>query len=454
MTPPDNHMFPASSRRDKPDLPRVANWAVIGIFLILLFSFFAQARGFLMPVTLAILLFFVFIPFRRLMERIGIGAAATGGIVSLGLVVLVMVIGFIISGPVDRLIENAPQISSRLEQRFSELRSNFKGLERAAQKIDELTTGGGANLDRGQTTPTSPASPPDPLGAEPATGLTGTVTGTVTSIPAPGEPAPSDHHIRVEVNAVQHGSALASVMDLGPAFVGQIIFTLFMLFFLISSGDLLYLKIVQSFDRMRDKRGAYLALREIEDRLGAYLGAITLINACLGVAIGLAMWAWGMPSPFLFGLSAFLLNYIPYLGPITGVLTSCLVAIFVFDDFVGPLMVGLTYLTITSVEGQLITPYFVSRKLQLNTVVVFLTVALWAWLWSVLGMIVAVPLLVVMRVLADHIPGMEKFGNFLAGEDPPALEDEDEEEAREIVETGDKLPNLPATSVPGPNLLP
>lgn len=358
MTPADNRMFPVSERHQKPDQPRVANWAVIGIFLLLLFGFFAQARGFLMPVTLAILLFFVFIPFRRLMERIGIGAAATGAIVSVGLVVLVVVIGFAISGPVDRLIENAPQISTRLEQRFSELRSNFKGLERAAQKIDQLTSGGAA-VDPGETTPTSP---PTPSGTpETAGGLSGTVTGTVTSIPTPGAPAPSDQHIRVEVNAVQQGSAIASVMDLGPAFVGQIIFTLFMLFFLISSGDLLYLKIVQSFDRMRDKRAAYLALREIEDRLGAYLGTITLINACLGIAIGLAMWAWGLPSPILFGLAAFLLNYIPYLGPIAGVLISTLVALFVFDDLFGPLMVGLTYLTLTSIEGQLITPYFVSR---------------------------------------------------------------------------------------------
>lgn len=449
MTPPDNHMFPVTERSQKPDLPRVANWAVIGIFLLLLFSFFAQARGFLMPVTLAILLFFVFVPFRRLMERIGIGPAATGGIVSVGLVVLVLVIGFVISGPVDRLIENAPQISTRLEQRFSELRSNFKGLERAAKKIDELTSGGGASVDPGQTTPTSPPV----AGNAPTGAISGTVTGTVTSIPTPGEPAPSDQHIRVEVNATPHGSAIASVMDLGPAFVGQIIFTLFMLFFLISSGDLLYLKIVQSFDRMRDKRAAYLALREIEDRLGAYLGAITLINACLGVAIGLVMWAWGMPSPFLFGLAAFLLNYIPYLGPISGVIISGLVALFVFDDFFAPLMVGLSYLGITSVEGQLITPYFVSRKLQLNTVVVFLTVALWAWLWSVLGMIVAVPLLVVMRVLADHIPGLEKFGNFLAGEDPPALEDEDEEEARDLVESGDPAPDRQAAEAVTANLL-
>ncbi|CAM3205167.1 Predicted PurR-regulated permease PerM [Paracoccus aminovorans] len=421
MVPPDNHMFPVSKPDEKRSLPRVANWAVIGIFLFLLFTFFADARDFLMPVTLAFLLFFVFVPFRRLMERLGIGAVVTAAIVSLGLVISVVVIGFVISGPVNRLIENSSQIGDRLEQRFTELRSNFRGLERAAEKIDELTGGGGK----------PPPAPPGEAVPD------ATLTGTLTSVPEPGTPQPPDQKIQVEVNAAPQTSTLVSVLNLGPAFVGQIILTLFLLFFLLSSGDLLYLKIVQSFDSMREKRAAYLALREIEDSLGAYLGAITLINACLGIAVGLAMWAWGMPSPMLFGLAVFLLNYIPYLGPITGVIVTMLVGLFVYDDLFTPFMVGLTYFGISAVEGQLITPYFVSRKLQLNTVVVFLTVALWAWLWSVIGMIVAVPLLVVMRVLADHIPGLEKFGNFLAGEDPPALEDEDEEEARDLVEAGD-----------------
>ena len=88
---------------------------------------------------------------------------------------------------------------------------------------------------------------------------------------------------------------------------------------------------------------------------------------------------------------------------------------------------GAVYFSLTAFEGQFITPYFVSRRLQLNTVVVFLTVALWAWLWSILGMVVAVPMLVVMRVLADHIPGLEKFGNFLAGEEPPAIAEDEPE---------------------------
>ncbi|MFN3525727.1 MAG: AI-2E family transporter, partial [Paracoccus sp. (in: a-proteobacteria)] len=127
---------------------------------------------------------------------------------------------------------------------------------------------------------------------------------------------------------------------------------------------------------------------------------------------------------------------IPYLGAITGVIISTLVALIVMPDLFWPLMVGLTYLGLTSLEGQIITPYFVSRRLQMNTVVVFMAVALWAWLWSVIGMVIAVPVLVVIRVLAEHIPGWERLGNFLAGEDPPALEDDNEEEARDMVEAG------------------
>ena len=104
------------------------------------------------------------------------------------------------------------------------------------------------------------------------------------------------------------------------------------------------------------------------------------------------------------------------------------------DGFAEPIMVGLTYVALSSVEGQLVTPVFVSRKLQMNTVVVFLSVALWAWLWSIVGMIVAVPLLVVLRVLCAHIPGMERLGNFLGGEDPAPLGPEEEAQAAEGAE--------------------
>ena len=78
------------------------------------------------------------------------------------------------------------------------------------------------------------------------------------------------------------------------------------------------------------------------------------------------------------------------------------------------LVAGGVYLALTSLEGQLITPYWIGRSLSLNTVVVFLSVTLWAWLWSVVGMVVATPLLVSFRVFCEHIPPLEGLGHFLS----------------------------------------
>lgn len=414
------YRFPAA-KRESGTGPAVPRWAIIGVFLMMLFYFVTAAAAFLMPVTLGILLFFVFVPFRRLMSRLGFGASVAAAVVTLGMVALVMVLGYFISGPISGIVEDSDQISGRLEERLRDLRESVRPLEQAAAKLEEVTGGNpGA----------APGTPPPPAA------VTGAAAEIVT--PPKGSPPP----IRVEVDTAR-GSTLETVMSAGPSVMGQIVFTLFLLFFLLASGDLMYLKIVQSFDTLSEKRAAYMALREIELALGAYLGSITLINAGLAICVGLAMWFWQMPQPLLWGVAAFVLNFIPYLGAVTGVAASFVVALITFSDIYTPFMVGATYLGLTSIEGQLVTPYFVSRKLQLNTVVVFVTVALWAWLWSVLGMVVAVPMLVVMKVLADHIPGLEKFGNFLAGEDPPALEDDDEEEARDIVEAGDTAATIP-----------
>lgn len=402
------HRFPKIERDETRARP-VPTWPVIGIFLIMLFYFITSAAAFLMPVTLALLLFFVFAPFRRIMARFGIGSGISAAIVTLGMIVVVGGLGYFISGPINDIVEDSPRISQRLEDRFQTLRESFRPLEEIAERLERATEGGGENASD-----ESSAEQPDPVAN--ATG-NAPQDGDVTVTAEGSKPADQPQEVRVKVDT-ESTSTLEAIMSTGPSIIGQIVFTLFLLFFLLASGDLIYLKIVQSFDRLREKRAAYMALREIESSLGSYLGAITLINAGLGICIGLAMWMWDMPQPLLWGVAAFILNFIPYLGAVTGVIAASVVALISFDDLATPLLVGATYLGFTALEGQLITPYFVSRRLQLNTVVVFVTVALWAWLWSVLGMVVAVPMLVVLKVMADHIPGLEKFGNFLAGEAP------------------------------------
>ena len=121
-----------------------------------------------------------------------------------------------------------------------------------------------------------------------------------------------------------------------------------------------------------------------------------------------------MPNAILFGVLAFAFNFVPYLGAMVGVVIAALVGLRTFDLTVAALRPAVAYLILTLFEGQLATPYFVGRRLEMNPVVIFLSVALWAWLWSIVGMLVAVPLLVAVRTFCEHIPSLQAFGTFLS----------------------------------------
>ena len=177
---------------------------------------------------------------------------------------------------------------------------------------------------------------------------------------------------------------------------------------------MIYEKIVHVMPTFRDKKRAIRIAHDIERRVSRYLFTITVINAGLGVAIGLGMWWLGMPEPPLFGVIAFVLNFIPYIGAVAGVMLALVIGLVSLPDPGQALAAAGIYLGLTSLEGQLITPYWIGRSLSLNTVVVFLSVTLWAWLWSVVGMVVATPLLVSFRVFCEHIPPLEGLGHFLS----------------------------------------
>ena len=97
-----------------------------------------------------------------------------------------------------------------------------------------------------------------------------------------------------------------------------------------------------------------------------------------------------------------------------GVAIVVVVGMVSLDELSQAFVAGLTFFALTAIEGQFITPYFVGRSLRLNTVVVFLSVTFFAWLWSVVGMLVATPFLVMIRSLCDHIPTLEPLGDFLS----------------------------------------
>lgn len=343
-------------------------WAVVGIFLMLLVGGMAYARAFLMPVVLGVLLHLVFTPVRRRMERWGLGSGVAASLI-VGTLLLTLFFGaFSLSGPVGQWVDRAPMIGFEVRAKLRDVLEATEGVQEAAEQVDDIADG---NSD---------------------------------------EEEPGVQRVRVE----EDSGVVAYLMTL-PAVFAQVVFTLVLMFFLLSSGDMFYEKLVHVMPTFRDKRRAVRIAFDIERKLSRYLFTITLINAGLGVAIGVAMWAFGMPNPVLFGILAFLLNFIPYLGAIVGVVIAMLVGLVSLDVAEQALLVGVTYFALTSLEGQIVTPYFVGRNLSLNTVVVFLSVTLFAWLWSVVGMLVATPLLVTLRTFCEQIPALEGLGHFLSG---------------------------------------
>ena len=363
-------------------------WAVIGIFLLLSLAAIASARDFLMPVILAFLLALVFTPLRRSLNRIGVPSPVCAVLV---LVVLTTGIGLgilMLTQPVTDYAARAPQIGRDIHAKLRSLSAPVAQLAEAGKQIDQI-----ANV------------------------------GSESSVP------------KVEVAG---GGLSAKLAAIAPVVGAQAMFILILLAFLIASGDMFYEKLVHVMPTFTDKRRALRIVFDIERRLARYLSTIALINLLLGVAVGITMWAFGMPTPELFGLLAFVLNFVPYVGAVVGISLSTLIALISFPDPWVSLLVGGSYLALTSLEGQFITPYFVGRVLTLNTVIVFVSIALWAWLWSVVGMIIAVPMLVVVRVFAEHIEALEPLGDFLtergAESSPPEEEPEEEHAAPTVGE--------------------
>jgi predicted PurR-regulated permease PerM len=155
----------------------------------------------------------------------------------------------------------------------------------------------------------------------------------------------------------------------------------------------------------RDARlRALKIMNDIESNLGGYLIVVTAINLVLGLATVLMAYLMGLPSPILWGALAFVLNYVPYVGPAIMDVLLFGVGILIFPTLLGALLPPAVFLAITVIEGQFLTPAIVGRRvLNLHPLAIFLGIAFWAWLWGPMGAFLATPILIVARVALTHL---------------------------------------------------
>ena len=189
--------------------------------------------------------------------------------------------------------------------------------------------------------------------------------------------------------------------------------TIVVLFFLLSSGDRLLRGLVEVMPRFQEKRQVVEIAAEIEQNVSAYLLTITLMNALVGCATGVAMWLCGVANPLLWGTVAFLLNFIPILGPLTGV------GIFLARRpgqprlAVAGLPAAGLYLAIHLVEGETITPMLVANRFTLNPVIVIVSLFFWHFIWGIPGAFLAVPLLATAKIVCDRIEPLRPLGHIM-----------------------------------------
>lgn len=348
----------------------VANWAVIGIFLILFVHMLKWAGNFLIPLTAAMLGFLVILPIERWLTRRMVPSALTAASVTLGLGAVISFVLLTVSTPILTLIDDLPRMIDNLRYDMA----NMGG--ETIEKIEEATEAAAEILE--------------------------------------GEDEPQQTTITLNEEA---GSMLAPILSRAPALGAQLVLTLVLLFFMIASGASFLRKLVIVAPNLQEKRKAVLVVNTIAEKLGVYLGGITMINAGLGIAIGLAMWLLGLPNPIMFGFIAFAFNFVPFLGAIAGASLAGIVGYGEFGDPWDALIIFLIYMALTNFEGQFVTPYVLSGRLKLNPPIVFATVAFFAWIWSVIGMVVAVPILIAAKIILDEIPSTRGIGIFLGGDE-------------------------------------
>ncbi|MFY1709344.1 AI-2E family transporter [Tritonibacter scottomollicae] len=321
------------------------------------------AKDVVLPFALGMLIALTLSPLTRGVARYGVPPIVSA--VCLILAVALTTAGglYLLSGPVSEWIDQAPQVRLELENRLRDISASLETVREASERVEDIA-----------------------------------------------EAAKDNDVLKVAID--QPGIVTSTALDMVTLATTALV-ALVLALFLLASNDIFYVKIVESFPNLTEKTRALRIVYSIEQRISRYLLSITLINAGLGVTVGLSMWALGMPQPALWGAIAFLFNFLPYIGALTGIALCAAMALVTFSSLPYALLPPLAYLLANIIEGQFVTPVFLGRRLNLNAVAVFSAVVFWAWMWGIAGALMAVPLLVCFKSMCDHIPALSVVGNFL-----------------------------------------
>ena len=220
-----------------------------------------------------------------------------------------------------------------------------------------------------------------------------------------------------KVEVVQRAFRISDYVSMGGGIlglVGQFVIILFLAYFMLVTGDLFKRKLVKiAGPTLTKKKITVQLLDEINRQIESFIKVQILTSALVGTATALALWWFGVEHFVIWGILAGVFNSIPYIGPLVVTGGLAIVAFLQFDDVVRAAYVAGTAMVITSLEGFLLTPALMGRAAQMNPVAIFVGLLFWSWVWGVWGTILAVPMMMMIKAICDHVEDLQPIGELL-----------------------------------------
>ena len=335
-----------------------------GIFLLAVLTAAYVAREIVLPLVFAVMLNLLMQPALRALERLRVPKAVGAILLILVVVATIVGLGAGVSAPAEAWIAKLPEGVPRTQERLSFLNAPINALRTFLTAANNFGAAGPQRSLAG------------PLDA---------------------------------------GAILSSVFTGTRSFATGLFTTVLFLYFLLVSGDSFLRRFVEVLPRFKSKRQAVDISQQIERDISAYLITITLMNALVGAATALVMWWTGVGDPVLWGTVAFILNFVPILGPFSAAVIFLFAGSLTIPSTWQALLPAALYGAIHLIEGETVTPMLLARRFTLNPVLVILSLAFWYWLWGIPGAILSAPILAVAKIVCDRIRPLAALGHILAG---------------------------------------
>ncbi len=355
-----------------PAYPRSAKIALIVLAVIACGAAAWATQDFLMPTATGVVIALALTPVVAALERLGLPTIAASIVVVVSIGALFAGTAVAVAPGVSELIEDAPEIARTIERKTRPLKKWFGTVQAATDKLDEMSQIPGGN------------------GA--------------AQVAAPAQ------------------SSGDAVMEVAPKVIAQTLYAFVLALFLISVREPYRKRLILLPAGHEQRLRVARIMNESLAQVSHYLFIMTMINAGVAVAAGMAFMVLGVPYAAVWGLAFGIACYIPYVGPTAAIALCALTQLVAAPSLEEAIIPPLVLILINFVESTLVTPWLVSRRIAVSSLGVFLTVAMFAWLSGPFAAIVAVPVLILFAAVARHVPGLEPFAILLLAENETTIE--------------------------------